>query len=138
MRVPISILLFAISIPALAQSPELFEVSNPKHVHFDAPEAVKLYLQAVAEVETEYHVLQHLTPKFALVLGVDKNSLVWPNYKTSQGAEIRLTRWEPRIFRQGVIALSINELLRPENVTRLELHIEHIEEAVVDVHDLRR
>ena len=138
MRVPISILLFAISLPALAQAPELFEVSNPKHVHFDAQEAMRSYLQAVSEVETEYHVLEHLTPKFSLVLGVDKNAIVWPNYKTSQGAEIRLTRWDPRIFRQGVIALSINELLRPENVTRLELHIERVEQALVDVRDLRK
>jgi|SRR5215475_8776453 len=138
MRLPISILFLAISVPALAQAHELFEVSNPKHMQFNSEEAMKSYLQSVSEVEAEYHLLQHLTPKFALVLGVDRNSLVWPNYKTSQGAEIRLTRWEPRIFRQGVIALSINELLRPENVTRLELHIESIEEAVVDVRSLRK
>jgi len=138
MRLPISVLFLAISVPALAQAHELFEVSNPKHMQFNSEEAMKSYLQSVSEVEAEYHLLQHLTPKFALVLGVDRNSLVWPNYKTSQGAEIRLTRWEPRIFRQGVIALSINELLRPENVTRLELHIESIEEAVVDVRSLRK
>lgn len=138
MRLPISILLLAISAPALAQAGELFEVSNPKHVQFNSEEAVKSYLQSVSEVETEYHLLQHLTPKFALVLGVDSNCIVWPNGKTSQGAEIRLKHWEPHIFRQGVIALSINELLRPENVARLEQRIERIEEAVVAARDLRK
>jgi len=138
MRLPISILLLAISVPVLGQAPELFEVSNPKHLQFNSQEAVKSYLQSVSEVETEYHLLQHVTPKFALVLGVDKNCIVWPNGKTSQGGEIRLSRWDPRIFRQGVIALSINELLRPENVARLELRIERIEEAMVDVRDLKK
>lgn len=138
MRFPIGILLLAISVPALGQAHELFEVSNPKHLQFNSEEAVKSYLQSVSEVEAEYHLLQHLTPKFSLVLGVDRNSLVWPEGKTSEGAEIRLRRWDPRIFRQGVIALSINELMRPENVARLELHIERIEEAVVDARDLRK
>lgn len=138
MRFPIGILLLAISVPALGQARELFEVSNPKHLQFNSEEAVKSYLQSVSEVETEYHLLQHPTPKFALVLGVDRNSLVWPEGKTSQGAEIRLRRWDPRIFRQGVIALSINELMRPENVARLEQRIERVDEAVVDARDLRK
>ena len=138
MRLPISILFVAISIPALAQAPELFEVSNPKHVHFDAQEAVKSYLQAVSEVETEYHLLQHVTPKFVLVLGVDQNCIVWANGKMSQASEIRLKRWDPRIFRQGVITLSINELMRPENVIRLEQRIERIEQASVDVRNLQK
>lgn len=138
MRLPISILLFAISIPALAQAPELFEVSNPKHSLFDAQEAVKSYLQAVSEVETEYHLLQHVTPKFVLVLGGDQNCVVWAKGNTSQSTEIRLKRWDPRIFRQGVITLSINELLRPENVVRLEQRIERVEEAVVDVRNLQK
>lgn len=138
MRLPIGILLLAISVPALAQAGELFEVSNPKHLQFNSEEAVRSYLQSVSEVETEYHLLHHLTPKFALVLGVESNCIVWPNGKTSQGGEIRLSRWDPRIFRQGVIALSINELLRPDNVARLELRIERIEEAVVDARDLRK
>ena len=138
MRLPISFLLFAISIPALAQAPELFEVSNPKHLHFDAQEAVKSYLQAVSEVETEYHLLQHVNPKFALVLGGDQNCIVWAKGKMSQPSEIHLRHWDARIFRQGVITLSINELLRPDNVIRLEQRIERIEQASVDVRNLQK
>ena len=138
MRIPIGLLLLAISVPALAQLPQLFEVSNPNHVHFDAQEAMKSYLQAVSEVETEYHLLDHVTPNFALVLGADKNSIVWPSDKTSQRAEIHLKRWDPRIFRQAVITLSIHELMRPENIARLELHIERVEQALVDVQTLRK
>ena len=138
MRFPIGILLLAISVPALGQAHELFEVSNLKHVQFDSQEAVKSYLQAVSEVETEYHLVQPVTPKFALVLGVDQNCIIWDRGKMSQGSEIRLKRWEPRIFRQGVIALSINELMRPENVIRLEQHIERVEQAVVDVRKLQK
>lgn len=139
MRLSIGVLLLAISsVPALAQAPQLFEVSNPNHVHFDALEAMKSYVQAVSEVETEYHLLQHVTPNFALVLGADKNSIVWHNDKTSQRPEVCLKRWDSRIFRQAVITLSINELLRPENIARLELHIERVEQALVDVQDLRK
>lgn len=118
--------------------PEMFHLENPHNLTYSESEALRAYYDSVSAVEQQYHLLDTPTPYFTLRLGEDKVPGVrFPASKTWTGAEICLPKWDVAYFREGVIALAINELLRPENIARLEKHIEDVRNATVGVEELK-
>jgi hypothetical protein len=68
-------------------------------------EVQKLYVSACAVVRQEFHD-QHLdNPVVTLVIGADKDEML------SEEREIRLVRWNPYLFAQGVVMLAFQDLL---------------------------
>jgi hypothetical protein len=130
MRYVVTVVLLAIS--SFAQSNHLFSVQNDHNVKgYDETQAIALYVQGTNAVEQEYHLIDHVTPHFTLVLGAPKNQL------QLNPPQVRLTKWDRRYFRMGVIGLAINELMTPPNFKRLEERIEAQENAAIDYHKLQ-
>jgi hypothetical protein len=97
---------------------------------------MKGYVDATSAFEHEYHLLDHVAPTFTLVLGGDQG--VWFQGKDKPKSEIHLSKWDVRYFRQGVIVLATNELLKPERIAALEYRIEREQAATVDVESLKK
>jgi hypothetical protein len=128
-------LLMLLTPLAIAQT-SMFSVQNPKNLKYDEVQAITAYAQGTSAVEREYHLLDHLTPKFTLVLGGEQG--VWFAGKERAVSELRLTKWDSAYFRLGVIVLSTNELMDSKRIAALEYRIEREQAAKVDVETLKR
>lgn len=70
-----------------------------------APEVEKIYSSACLVVQREFDLGHPLHPQVRLVLGADRNE-IW-----FVGGEIRLTKWDPYAFAQGVVWLAFQDLM---------------------------
>ena len=99
---------FAISILALAgaaSAQDGLTIDNKHKERLSTPEAEKIYSSACSVVEREFDVKHPLHPQVRLVLEADKNE-IW-----FVGREIRLTKWSPYAFAQGVVWLAFEDLM---------------------------
>ena len=99
---------FAISVFALAGAglaQDGLTIDNRHKERFSTPEAEKIYSSACSVVEWEFDIKQPPHPQVRLVLGADKNE-IW-----FVGREIRLTKWNPYAFAQGVVWLAFEDLM---------------------------
>lgn len=70
-----------------------------------AGEAERIYLSACSAVQCEFGGRRPLRPQIALVLGAPQNQVQWNQ------REIRLVKWNPQLFAQGVVMLAFEELM---------------------------
>jgi hypothetical protein len=99
---------FAISVLALAGAglaQDGLTIDNRHKERLSTPEAEKIYSSACSVVEREFDIKQPLHPQVRLVLGADKNE-IW-----FVGRQIRLTKWNPYAFAQGVVWLAFEDLM---------------------------
>jgi hypothetical protein len=80
-------------------------IDNKHKERLSTPEAEKIYSSACSVVEREFDVKHPLHPQVRLVVGADKNE-IW-----FVGREIRLTKWSPYAFAQGVVWLAFEDLM---------------------------
>jgi hypothetical protein len=76
-------------------------------------EADKLYLSACFAVQREFGGSRSIRPQITLVLGADKDEAIFDS------REIRLIKWNPYLFAQGVVVFAFEDLMPPED--RLEV-----------------
>jgi hypothetical protein len=99
---------FAISVLALAGASlaqDGLTIVNRHKQKLSTPEAEKIYSSACSVLEREFDLQHSLHPQVRLVLGADKNE-IWLG-----GREIRLTKWNPYAFAQGVVWLAFEDLM---------------------------
>jgi hypothetical protein len=70
-----------------------------------AEEANKLYLSACSAVQREFGSARPVRPQVTLVLGADKNEALWDR------REIRLIKWNPYLFAEGVVMFAFEDLM---------------------------
>ena len=68
-------------------------------------EADKLYLSACSAVQREFGDTRRVRPQITLVLGADKDEALWDK------REIRLVKWNPDLFAQGVVVFAFEDLM---------------------------
>jgi hypothetical protein len=68
-------------------------------------EAERVYRSACTAVQREFESSRSLRPRITLVLGAEKDVLDFDR------AEIRLAKWDPYLFSQGVVVLAFEELM---------------------------
>jgi len=73
-------------------------------------EAQTIYVAACVTAEREFRAPRPLRPTVLLVLGAEKDGLDW------EESQIRLRRWDPYLFAQGVLALAYRQMM-PLHVT---------------------
>ena len=95
---------------AAAQS---FAVRNPNRQKWPQAEAEKIYKFAAQLVESEFKPRQPVRPRFTLVLGYEKDQL---DVNTS---ELRLRKWDRRMFTEGVILFGFEQMLPADAKKRL-------------------
>jgi hypothetical protein len=99
---------FVISVLALAAAclaQDGLTIGNKHKDRVSSPEAEKIYSSACSVVQREFDIKRPLHPQVRLVLGADKNE-IW-----FAGREIRLTKWNPYAFAQGVVWLAFEDLM---------------------------
>jgi hypothetical protein len=99
---------FAISVLALAGAglaQDGLTIDNRHKEKLSTPEVEKIYSSACSVLEREFDIKHALHPQVRLVLGADKNE-IW-----LVGREIRLTKWSPYAFAQGVVWLAFEDLM---------------------------
>jgi hypothetical protein len=99
---------FAISVLALAGAclaQDGLTIDNKHKERVSSPEVEKIYSSACSVVEREFDIKHSLHPQVKLVLGADKNEILLV------GREIRLTKWNPYAFAQGVVWLAFEDLM---------------------------
>jgi hypothetical protein len=80
-------------------------IHNVSKKKWQSEEAVRVYLSSCAVVQREFGINHALRPGVTLVLGADKDVLEYSR------REIRLTKWDPYLFAQGVVVLAFEDLL---------------------------
>ena len=71
-----------------------------------AAEAEKIYLSACSAVQREFGSNRAVRPQVTVVLGADKDAVLFDE------REIRLTKWDPHLFAQGVVVFAFEDLMR--------------------------
>lgn len=105
------ILLSAIVVLAFAaggSAQTLVTVQGKGAAKWPADEANRIYLAACSGVEREWGRTQAIRPKITVVLGADRNEAAL------QAREIRIARWDPYMFAQGVVIFAFLDLLSGE------------------------
>jgi hypothetical protein len=72
-----------------------------------AEEADKLYLSACSAVQREFGGSRSIRPQITLVLGANKDQAVLSS------REIRLIKWNPYLFAQGVVTFAFEDRMPP-------------------------
>ena len=71
-------------------------------------DAEKVYLSACLAVEREFRSSSAIRPRVTLILGAAENTAYWTT------REIRLTKWSPELFAQGVVMFAFEDLMPDE------------------------
>jgi hypothetical protein len=101
-----ALLLVTFASSAVAQ--EFFAVRNVKKEKWPEAEANRIYLFASQAVEREFRLTRPIRPQFTLVLGFEGNEL------DVNSGELRLAKWDRKIFADGVILFCMEQMLTPE------------------------
>jgi hypothetical protein len=109
-----------------------FTVDSKGKDQWPATEAQKIYDSACAVVEQELGGNRIVRPQFKLVLGAATNSV---NYDQR---ELRLTKWDPYLFAQGVVMLSFEDLMPPKQRAEMSKRALTWADATIDVHRLTK
>jgi len=97
-----------------------------------AAEAQKIYLSACSVVQQEFGNSRPVAPRVTLVLGASKNEVLF------QGQEVRLTKWDPYGFAQGVVWLAFVDLMPSQQRLAIAKRAVDWVDATVDVEHLRK
>lgn len=124
----IAIVLLILVTTSLAQEP--ITVRNPRSQRWSADDAQAIYRSACSVIQQEFgHSVQ---PRVVLVLGADKDGVDWNQ------REIRLKKWDPDMFAQGVVMLGFDDLLTAERKMALTRRALNWNNATVSVWKYRK
>ena len=102
----LGVLLVVLSGGATAQ--EFFAVRNQRKQKLPIEEANRIYLLASEAVKREFKLSRPVRPQFTLVLGYESNQL------DVNTGELRLAKWDRKVFADGVILFCMEQMLTPE------------------------
>lgn len=97
-----------------------------------AAEAEKLYLSACSVVQREFGGNRVPKPHVRLIVGTGANEVKWDS------REIRLIKWDPYLFAQGVAVLAFEDLLPDEEKVTLAKRAVTRANSTIDVNSLRK
>jgi hypothetical protein len=98
-------------------------------------EAESIYLCACSVVQREFHSgASGLCPHFTVVIGAERNEL---HSRRTQAGEIRMKKWDPIVFTQGVVVLTFDQMLTREVIVQLGNRALRQSNATVDVAGLK-
>lgn len=111
---------------------ERLTIRNRSKEKVQEAEVQKLYLSACAIVRQEFHDQYLDNPAVTLVIGADKDEMF------PQEREIRLVRWNPYLFAQGVVMLAFQDLLPLQRKLNMSTRAVSQADATIAVQQLVR
>jgi hypothetical protein len=91
-----------------APAQDMFAIHNLKKQKWPEAEAKRIYVLAAEAVRREFKLERSVHPRFTLVLGYQNNEL------DVNSGELRLAKWDRRLFTDGVILFSMEQMLTPD------------------------
>lgn len=110
----------------------LFGVRAIGKQNYPAKEADRLYLSACSVVQQEFGTPQPVRPRLTLVLGTDSNEAFFDK------REIRLARWDPYLFAQGVVIFAFEELMGPDKKLAIAVRAVRWADSVVEINAISK
>ena len=105
-------------------------IQNRSKEKVQEAEVQRFYVSACTVVRQEFHD-QHLgNPAVTLVIGANKDEML------SDEREIRLVRWSPYLFTQGVVMLAFQDLLSVQRKLNMTTRALNQADATVAVQQL--
>jgi hypothetical protein len=101
-RLTVVVFTLALGASCLAQDGLVIRTDGRQERPADAE---KIYRSACSAVEREFRINRPLRPQVTLVVGAEKNGAYWGP------REIRLAKWDPYLFAQGVVLFAFEDLL---------------------------
>jgi hypothetical protein len=102
-RLRLAILILSLVTTSLAQEGLSVRAQGKQNV--PATEAEKIYLSACSVVQREFGGTKSVRPRVTLILGANRDAVLFDDRK------IELTKWEPRLFAQGVVVFAFEDLM---------------------------
>lgn len=97
-----------------------------------AAEAEKLYLSACSVIQREFGGNRVPRPHVTLIVGVDVNEVKWDS------REIRLIKWNPYLFAQGVAVFAFEDLMPEKERMALAKRAVTWANSTIEVNSLRK
>ena len=97
------------------------------------PDAEKVYASTCSVVEREFRTPRPVKPPVTLVVGSSENRAFFRPRR-----EIRLTKWDPHLFAQGVVIFALEDLLSETERIAVAARAVKLAESTVDVKDLKQ
>ena len=128
--VRLAISVFILASASFAQ--DAFDVVTTGRQRWPADDAHRIYLAACTTVEREFSSRHAIRPRFTLILGATAN-LVGRDQR-----EIRLEKWNPYLFAQGVVELAFEDLMTSDEWLAISKRAVTLADSTVDVGRLRK
>ena len=136
-------ILLVLSSAGLSQtsSDGSFTVRHAKKANFSLSKdemltAETIFHNACAVVQRDFlSGAGELHMHFAVVIGTERNEVL--SRRSTQGDEIWMKKWDPNLFAQGVVLLSVDQSLTPDLVAQLGKRAIRYSNAAVGVSGLR-
>lgn len=132
MSYPFKLFSLMLLITAGCFAQDQFAVQNKRNQKWPSAEARKIYASSCAVVQQEFGGNQLPQPQLTLVLGADDNAVSFDR------REIRLTKWDPYLFAQGVVMLAFEDRLSNEVKISLTKRAVNWADATVDISDMKK
>ena len=95
-------------------------------------DADKIYESAVAAVQREFGGVRPVSTQIKVVLGAHTNEAVWDK------REIRLTKWDPYLFAQGIVIFAFEDLMPADKRLAMAQRALTWTGSTVDVHAITK
>ena len=119
-------------LTAASRAQDFFSVQVRGNQHWPAAEADKLYLSTCGLIQQEFGVAEPLRPQFTLVLGAKNDEAAYAR------REIRLTKWNPYLFAQGVAIFAFEDLMNRDRVLAIAKQAVTWSTATIDIKALSK
>ena len=120
----LGIVILSLATACLAQ--EGLTIQSKLKQRWPAAEAEKIYLSACSAVQREFGSNRAVRPQVKVVLGADTDTVLFHE------REIRLTKWDPQLFAEGVVVLAFQELMPVEQRVTLAKRAVNWADATVE------
>jgi|SRR5271169_959177 len=147
LKVMFTLLILASAGLAQSSSDGSFSVHHSRQATFSLSpaqmrEAESLYRSACAVVQHDFRRgAGQLSPHFTVVVGTDRDevygNMIQATSEVHGNAEIRMKKWNPIIFAQGVAVLAFDQMLTGDVIRRLGDQAVRYSNATVDVAGLK-
>jgi hypothetical protein len=97
-----------------------------------AVDAQKIYISGCEAVRKEFGATQQHTPRITLVIGGETDEAIW------KAKEIRLRKWDPYLFAQGVVLLAFDDLMTGERRLKIAKRVVSRAESTVSATELAK
>jgi hypothetical protein len=95
-------------------------------------EAEKIYLSACSVVQREFGGARSVRPRVTLILGTKRDAVLFDDRK------IELTKWEPRLFAQGVVVFAFEDLMPLDQRRVLASRAVNWADATVEINEVEK